>query len=297
VLKLALMKFGVGQWKEIVESGCLPGKLIQQLNGQTQRLLGQQSLATFTRLRIDVDKVRADNLLKTDVKRKNGLIINEGGVLKPEERERQRKENLEKYGVDQATSDAIELEVAGSRETATALGACPTRPASMRTKPRALHLDSNTREEQTDKVVAALTGADVMKVDITTLSWQAKVALLLHLRRELVRLSPSAAAAGPATTASDENLPPAANKQPQKKSLSKKRASTSRDAGLPARKEAARGSTKGRKAAKVSDDEEEEGNSSQLAQLMAMGFSKRKAQDALIENHGNLEMVVEYLFG
>eukprot|EP00959_Pyramimonas_sp_CCMP1952_P178650 3734178-Pyramimonas_sp.AAC.1 len=45
VLKLALMKFGVGQWKEIVESGCLPGKLIQQLNGQTQRLLGQQSLA------------------------------------------------------------------------------------------------------------------------------------------------------------------------------------------------------------------------------------------------------------
>ena len=46
VLKLALMKFGVGQWKEIVDSGCLPGKLIQQLNGQTQRLLGQQSLAS-----------------------------------------------------------------------------------------------------------------------------------------------------------------------------------------------------------------------------------------------------------
>jgi hypothetical protein len=45
ILKLALMKFGVGKWKEIVESDCLPGKLIQQLNGQTQRLLGQQSLA------------------------------------------------------------------------------------------------------------------------------------------------------------------------------------------------------------------------------------------------------------
>jgi hypothetical protein len=28
-----------------VDSGVLPGKLIQQLNGQTQRLLGQQSLA------------------------------------------------------------------------------------------------------------------------------------------------------------------------------------------------------------------------------------------------------------
>ena len=50
MLKLALMKFGVGQWKEIVESGCLPGKLIQQLNGQTQRLLGQQSLASKYKL-------------------------------------------------------------------------------------------------------------------------------------------------------------------------------------------------------------------------------------------------------
>lgn len=39
------MKFGVGKWVQIVNSGVLPGKLIQQLNGQTQRLLGQQSLA------------------------------------------------------------------------------------------------------------------------------------------------------------------------------------------------------------------------------------------------------------
>lgn len=39
------MKFGVGKWVQIVNSGILPGKLIQQLNGQTQRLLGQQSLA------------------------------------------------------------------------------------------------------------------------------------------------------------------------------------------------------------------------------------------------------------
>ena len=44
-LKLALEKFGIGRWVQIVDSGVLPGKLIQQLNGQTQRLLGQQSLA------------------------------------------------------------------------------------------------------------------------------------------------------------------------------------------------------------------------------------------------------------
>jgi hypothetical protein len=40
-------------------------------------------------------------LLKTDVKRKNGLIINEGGVLSKDERERQREENEKDYGVDQ----------------------------------------------------------------------------------------------------------------------------------------------------------------------------------------------------
>ncbi len=45
VLRLCLMKHGVGQWMTILNTGLLPGKLIQQLNGQTQRLLGQQSLA------------------------------------------------------------------------------------------------------------------------------------------------------------------------------------------------------------------------------------------------------------
>lgn len=45
ILKLCLMKYGVGRWVQILETGLLPGKLIQQLNGQTQRLLGQQSLA------------------------------------------------------------------------------------------------------------------------------------------------------------------------------------------------------------------------------------------------------------
>jgi hypothetical protein len=38
------MKYGVGSWSKIIESGCLPGKSRAQLNLQTQRLLGQQSL-------------------------------------------------------------------------------------------------------------------------------------------------------------------------------------------------------------------------------------------------------------
>lgn len=51
-LKLCLMRHGVGRWVQILETGLLPGKLIQQLNGQTQRLLGQQSLAAYTGLQV-----------------------------------------------------------------------------------------------------------------------------------------------------------------------------------------------------------------------------------------------------
>jgi len=44
ILKLALQKFGVGRWKRIIESECLPGKSIGQIYLQTQRIMGQQSL-------------------------------------------------------------------------------------------------------------------------------------------------------------------------------------------------------------------------------------------------------------
>ena len=39
------MSFGIGKWVQILDTGLLPGKMIQQLSGQTQRLLGQQALA------------------------------------------------------------------------------------------------------------------------------------------------------------------------------------------------------------------------------------------------------------
>ena len=45
VLRKALMKFGIGNWSKIIESGCLPGKTNAQMNLQLQRLLGQQSTA------------------------------------------------------------------------------------------------------------------------------------------------------------------------------------------------------------------------------------------------------------
>jgi hypothetical protein len=75
------MKHGVGRWVQILDSGLLPGKLIQQLNGQTQRLLGQQSLAAYTGLRVDIDRIRQDNEARVDAQRKSGLIIYDGRTL------------------------------------------------------------------------------------------------------------------------------------------------------------------------------------------------------------------------
>jgi len=116
ILKAALCVYGIGKWVQIVEAKVLPGKVIQQLNGQTQRLLGQQSIAgpprlrrsrphlgertggerasrdtpcrqntpaAFNGLQVDIDRVRADNNAKVDVERKSGLVINSGRALEP----------------------------------------------------------------------------------------------------------------------------------------------------------------------------------------------------------------------
>jgi hypothetical protein len=61
VLKLALMKFGVGKWTRIEKSKVLPTKSIQQCYLQTQRLMGQQSLAGFMGLHVNIDKILEDN--------------------------------------------------------------------------------------------------------------------------------------------------------------------------------------------------------------------------------------------
>lgn len=47
---------------------------------QLQRLIGQQSLAAFMGLNIDIDRVGADNAKKKG-KRKMGVLINEGDRL------------------------------------------------------------------------------------------------------------------------------------------------------------------------------------------------------------------------
>jgi hypothetical protein len=54
VLRLALMKHGVGKWTAIYEKKYLPGKTPAQLNLQTQRMIGQQSLGEFMGIHLDV---------------------------------------------------------------------------------------------------------------------------------------------------------------------------------------------------------------------------------------------------
>lgn len=58
-----------------MESRCLPGKTVAQLNNQAQRMIGQQSTSAFTGLHIDPSNVFANNALKTG-HRKNGTLIN-----------------------------------------------------------------------------------------------------------------------------------------------------------------------------------------------------------------------------
>jgi len=100
-LKIALMKFGVGKWKAIEDSGCLPTKTIGQMYLQAQRLLGQQSLAEFMGLHLDLEKIWLSNSQKQGpgVMRKYGCIINTEDNMKKEVLKRLKEKNKKRYGL------------------------------------------------------------------------------------------------------------------------------------------------------------------------------------------------------
>ncbi|PVU89260.1 hypothetical protein BB561_005467 [Smittium simulii] len=95
VLRQALIKFGIGNWAKIIESECLLGKTIAQMNLQTQRMLGQQSTAEFSGLHIDPFIIGELNSKKVgpNIKRKNGFIVNTEGKQSREDIIQRRKEN------------------------------------------------------------------------------------------------------------------------------------------------------------------------------------------------------------
>jgi hypothetical protein len=109
VLKIALMKFGIGRWKKIMQSGCLSGKTSSQLSSQTQRLLGQQSLAEYLHLHLDIDKVAQYNYTRTDVIRKSNCIINTGKNPNPEELQRLREFNAANFGISLEETKKLKL--------------------------------------------------------------------------------------------------------------------------------------------------------------------------------------------
>mmetsp|Transcript_1448 Transcript_1448/g.2113 ORF Transcript_1448/g.2113 Transcript_1448/m.2113 type:complete len:193 (+) Transcript_1448:121-699(+) len=106
VFRCALMKFGMGSWTQIVESRCLPGKTVAQLNNQMQRMIGQQSTGEFMKCHIDPADIFAYNK-KRRGKRKNGCLVNTGDNPTKEEVRRKRQENKEKYGLTKEQIAAI----------------------------------------------------------------------------------------------------------------------------------------------------------------------------------------------
>jgi len=109
ILRSAIMKYGLGAWSIILKAKVLPGKTAAQLNLQTQRMLGQQSLGGFMGIKLDASKVWEENNKKQglEYKRKNGCLVNTGNNPTKEERHRQIEENRKKYGLQQEVIDSI----------------------------------------------------------------------------------------------------------------------------------------------------------------------------------------------
>ncbi|KAI8081620.1 uncharacterized protein BX664DRAFT_340834 [Halteromyces radiatus] len=111
VLRKALMKFGIGNWAKIIDSGYLPGKTNAQMNLQLQRLLGQQSTAEFAGLHIDPKVIGARNskIQGPDIKRKNNTIVNTGGKLSREELKQRVIKNREMYELPKEVWENIQI--------------------------------------------------------------------------------------------------------------------------------------------------------------------------------------------
>ncbi|CAB4396949.1 unnamed protein product [Rhizophagus irregularis] len=101
ILRKALMKYGIGNWAQIISSNCLPGKTNAQMNLQLQRMLGQQSTAEFAGLHVDPLVIGEKNskIQGPNIKRKNNCIVNTGSRPSREEIKRRIQKNKELYEI------------------------------------------------------------------------------------------------------------------------------------------------------------------------------------------------------
>jgi hypothetical protein len=263
VLRLCLMKFGVGMWVQIVEAGVLPGKQIQQLNGQTQRFLGQQSLAEYTRLKVDVDAIRADNLAKQgpEIYRKNGLITNQGGKLKPDALRALREANEAKYGL---TDEQVEAIVLPDPPKTTNLGADAY-----------MGKNHNKGGIAGRRALKRSRVDDVLTVDVDALSRPNKLLLLAALRARLVVLASSDA-----------------KKTPTKKVLEEKKPA---GGGVEKNRTEKKKPTSATKKRRTSGENVAPASSSAVKDLVGMGFPAKKARDAIEATGGDVQDCVNWL--
>jgi hypothetical protein len=292
-----LKKFGVGRWVQIVDSGALPGKQIQQLNGQTQRLLGKQSLAEYTGLNLDVLAVKQANdaLTGEDVVRKNGLITNQGGKMSKEELKAKREENVRLYGLTPEQIEAIEVPK-------------PVRDAGLGA---AAYMGKNHNKGGVNGGLGPMKRVvNVDEVKVGELNEEEKVEVLKQLRKRLLAVrmanttsenSKEGKLQTTTTTTNEENANVTVKDVTNVVANEAKKTAgvAAGKRAAVAKKPAAKKTKKSRKSKNDDDDDDDDNSPSAegpVEMLVNMGFTKKMAKDAIRETGGDISAATEWLF-
>lgn len=292
-----MKKFGVGRWVQIVDSGALPGKQIQQLNGQTQRLLGKQSLAEYTGLNLDVLAVKQANdaLTGEDVVRKNGLITNQGGKMSKEELKAKREENVRLYGLTPEQIEAIEVPK-------------PVRDAGLGA---AAYMGKNHNKGGVNGGLGPMKRVvNVDEVKVGELNEEEKVEVLKQLRKRLLAVrmanttsenSKEGKLQTTATTTNEENANVTVKDVTNVVANEAKKTAgvAAGKRAAVAKKPAAKKTKKSRKSKNDDDDDDDDNSPSAegpVEMLVNMGFTKKMAKDAIRETGGDISAATEWLF-
>lgn len=292
-----MKKFGVGRWVQIVDSGALPGKQIQQLNGQTQRLLGKQSLAEYTGLNLDVLAVKQANdaLTGEDVVRKNGLITNQGGKMSKEELKAKREENVRLYGLTPEQIEAIEVPK-------------PVRDAGLGA---AAYMGKNHNKGGVNGGLGPMKRVvNVDEVKVGELNEEEKVEVLKQLRKRLLAVrmanttsenSKEGKLQTTTTTTNEENANVTVKDVTNVVANEAKKTAgvAAGKRAAVAKKPAAKKTKKSRKSKNDDDDDDDDNSPSAegpVEMLVNMGFTKKMAKDAIRETGGDISAATEWLF-
>lgn len=292
-----MKKFGVGRWVQIVDSGALPGKQIQQLNGQTQRLLGKQSLAEYTGLNLDVLAVKQANdaLTGEDVVRKNGLITNQGGKMSKEELKAKREENVRLYGLTPEQIEAIEVPK-------------PVRDAGLGA---AAYMGKNHNKGGVNGGLGPMKRVvNVDEVKVGELNEEEKVEVLKQLRKRLLAVrmanttsenSKEGKLQTTTTTTNEENANVTVKDVTNVVANEAKKTAgvAAGKRAAVAKKPAAKKTKKSRKSKSDDDDDDDDNSPSAegpVEMLVNMGFTKKMAKDAIRETGGDISAATEWLF-